>query len=41
MNDDDELPRSSEALMGRARRRRQQRRMFAGRTRAARVYTAA
>jgi hypothetical protein len=41
MNDDDELPRSSEALMGHARRRRQQRRILAGRTRAARVFSAA
>jgi hypothetical protein len=41
MNDDDELPRSSDALTGIARRRRQQRRILAGRLRAAQVFSAA
>jgi hypothetical protein len=41
MNDDDELPRSSEALMGIARRRRLSACNHAGRDRASRVLSAA
>jgi hypothetical protein len=41
MNDDDELPRSSEALTGRTRRRRPLRRIIAGRLRAAQVLSVA
>jgi hypothetical protein len=41
MSDDDELPRSRDALTGVARRGRSQRRIIAGRLRAARVFSAA